>query len=102
MTAKRISLNGNEVKVLDVLVAESRPEGEMCLPFAYIMNDTKLDRSAVRRACRSLARKGLAEFYRGLVNDAGEMAGAGYCASRAGVALVDPVDEREEQEHLGV
>lgn len=98
---KKVSLNGNETKVLEALVAQTRPEGEMCVAFAYLMGETNLDRPTVRRACRSLARKGLAEFYRGLTNDDGEMAGSGYCASRAGVDLIEP-EEDDEQEPLGL
>ena len=94
--AKRVTLNGNEVKVLESLVGASQPEGEMCISFAWIMDDTKLDRKEVRKACRSLARKGLAEFYRGLFNDDGEVAGSGYCASRAGVALIESEEEESE------
>jgi hypothetical protein len=51
--------------------------------FESITEDTKLDVKAVRRSCRLLARKGLAEFYRGLMTEDGEMAGSGDCISHA-------------------
>lgn len=55
--------------------------------FAGIINGTGLDRKQVRRACRYLARKGFAEFCRGLWNDEGP-AGSGYGATKAGRELV--------------
>lgn len=56
--------------------------------FKTIMRRTKLTRAVVRRACRSLKRKGLSEYGRGLWNDDGEVAGSGYAATKAGVALI--------------
>lgn len=52
--------------------------------FKPIMEATGLSRSEVRRACRSLRRKGLAEYSRGLWADDGQPAGAGYAATPAG------------------
>lgn len=45
---------------------------------------TKLEKSVVRRNVRFLARKGLAEFARGLTTIDGDFAGSGYRATRAG------------------
>lgn len=77
-------LNENERKVL----GELPPWDDSYVSFAYLSSNTGLDRKAVRRACRSLARKGLAEYGRGLWNDEGP-AGSGYCATKAGVAATD-------------
>jgi predicted transcriptional regulator len=74
---------------LDALDSMTAPDGDMCVPFAPIMSTTGLDRKHVRRCIRGLARKGLAEYFRGLFTEDGEMAGAGYCITREGRALVE-------------
>lgn len=80
-----IKLNADETTVLKILMARTMPYGEMCASFAGLSNpDSPLDRPRIRRACRSLARKGLAEYHRGLWTEDGEMAGAGYCITSAG------------------
>lgn len=61
----------------------SLDEPDCCYGFAPIMGDTKLTRTEVRRACRSLKRKGLLEYERGLWSECGP-AGAGYGLTRAG------------------
>ena len=76
-------MNPAEQKVMEFL-AEHAGHDECCWNFAGICEETGLERKVVRRACRSLARKGLAEFHKGLWNDDGKPAGAGYCASRSG------------------
>jgi monoamine oxidase len=48
-----------------------------------------MNRKRIRRACRSLARKGLAEFHRGLWRESGEPGGSGYGATRAGRVFAD-------------
>jgi hypothetical protein len=80
-----VNLNDNERKVLSVLARMARWD-ENYMSFDGIRNSgVKLDRKQIRRACRSLARKGLAEYGRGLWNDDGEVGGSGYCATKAGV-----------------
>lgn len=58
--------------------------------FAPIMSATGLDRKTVRRACRSLKRKGLADFCVGLWTDDGTPGGSGYGATRAGLKTATP------------
>ena len=79
---KHIRLSQHEARVLACLLEDSAPDGEMCLHFATISFHTDLERPVVRRACRSLSRKGLAEFFRALTDDDGGVAGAGYCMTR--------------------
>lgn len=55
--------------------------------FRYIAKEADLDERIVRIACRALARKGLAEYVRGLIDEDGLIAGSGYCATKEG-ALV--------------
>ena len=77
------------------------------MSFASITAVCGLDRRLVRRACRSLARKGLAKYARGLWTENGEPAGAGYAITREGLAQLegfgiapidpDPIDESARQ-----
>jgi hypothetical protein len=78
-----IAINIYERKVLNLLIEDGLYYG-----FAWIVQETKLDRPTVRRACRSLARKGLTEYGRGLWNDAGEPCGSGYRATK--LARISP------------
>lgn len=83
-------LTPNERKVLTYLVEEGCVESldGRFTSFAPIIASTRLDRSVVRRACRSLKRKGLTIFERALWSDDGP-AGSGYAASTAGAALIE-------------
>lgn len=78
----------NEEKCLRALKRMTAPMGEMCVPFRPIMRSTRLPRKVVRRHIRSLARKGLAEYYKGLWSLTDQMAGAGYCITKAGLATL--------------
>ena len=83
-----MKLNDNERNVLRALYELSAVDGLYCVSFAPLIRATKLDRKAVRRACRSLKRKGVAEFYQALWTEDGQPAGAGYCMSRAGADMM--------------
>lgn len=77
-------------KVLYALAIETRPNGEMCSGFANIAAEAQMtDLREVRRIVRRLARKGLAEYHKGLSDDGGEFRGAGYCITSLGLATVD-------------
>lgn len=89
-----IKLNENEEKVLrhlTELYSDSWGEDAYTY-FRYIVEGTKLELKVVRRACRSLARKKLAEFMRGLMDDEGQVAGSGYGATQEGRDWVDAKD----------
>lgn len=74
-----MNLNANERKVLRALEDAWRDDGDFCvLPFRSISKRTRLSRAKVRIACRSLRRKGFAEFHRGCWTEDGEPAGSGY------------------------
>lgn len=81
--------NKDELKVLRALDAHYDDTWSFgFVSFRTVCKRTKLPRAVVRRYCRSLARKGMAEYANGLFTEDGEMAGAGYSATRAGhVAL---------------
>lgn len=81
-------MNANEQKVLVELADHwSSYEGYCYSGFASLCTETGLDRKIVRRACRSLTRKGLAQFGRGLWTEDGEPAGSGYASTKDGAAL---------------
>lgn len=82
-------MNDIERKVLAFL-ADNGSEYFGYSGFAPIVADTRLDRKQVRRACRSLARKGLAQFGSALWTEDGEPAGSGYCITTAGIKATEP------------
>lgn len=83
-----VKLNPNERKVLKALAASYEYEGFGFLSFAMIRMRTRQPRPLIRRCARSLARKGLAEYGRGLWTEDGEVAGSGYCCTPAGAKLL--------------
>jgi DNA-binding IclR family transcriptional regulator len=65
-----------------------------CLGFKAIARRSGLDPAHVRRSVRALARKGLAEYAKGLWTDDGELAGSGYRCTAAGLkAATNPIQE---------
>lgn len=81
-------MNSNETKVLALLASGNEDFGVM--NFAGIAEYIRLNRKEIRRACRSLKRKGLTEFYRGCWTEDGVPAGSGYGATAAGREQADP------------
>lgn len=51
---------------------------DMCYPYSWIMDYTKLDRAETKKAVDHLRELGIVEFYRGLMTDDGEVAGSGF------------------------
>lgn len=78
---------------LDALAGCTRPDGEMCVGFKRLEKLTELHRVDVRRSVRALARKGWAEFHKGLCTEDGEFAGAGYCISNEGRRIANVRDD---------
>lgn len=90
-----MKLNENETKVLKVLSnIKSYGYGDVYYCFQPICKRTGLNRQQVRLACRSLARKGLAKYSRGLWSEEGEPRGAGYTATEKG-KLAEVKGERD-------
>jgi len=82
------TINYKERACLKVLAHYRGEDEDFCyLHFQTVMDATKLTRPEVRRAIRSLARKGLAEYGKGLWTDDGP-AGAGYCCTEEGLKHV--------------
>lgn len=88
MTPRDIpKLNPIENKVLAFLATGGEDFG--FFSFSTISEYVREKRAAVRRACRSLKRKGLAKFGMGLWTDDGGPAGSGYAATAEGKARAD-------------
>lgn len=80
-------------KVLAALAESYNDYEDFCYSnFQRLIADTGLDRATVRRSCRFLTRKGLAQFGRGLWTEDGEPAGSGYSATKAGAELITSND----------
>ncbi len=93
-----MKINDDERKVLGVL-AEARADYEdFCYKSFAGIAVCGLDRKRIRRAARSLSRKGLAEYGRGLWNDDGEVAGSGYCCTKEGAEYLNRVPVTNNQE----
>ena len=86
----KITINDKEKKVLKILVEDAAMEGD-CFYFRYISKKTKLIRAEVRRICRSLAKKELAKYERGLFDDEGMTAGSGYGATMLGIDFINNI-----------
>mgnify|MGYP001603044916 CR=1 FL=1 len=89
MNQDNIKVSEREKKCLEMLVTIYGNESD-CMYMTYIAKELKLDYSQVRRAVRSLARKGLAEYLRGLQDDEGLVAGSGYRATEKGAIFLNP------------
>lgn len=85
------SVSEREMKALNALAGICE---EHYLNFKSIARRSGLDLIHVRRTVRALARKGLAEYGKGLWTEDGEMAGSGYRATAAGrTAATGPIEE---------
>jgi DNA-binding MarR family transcriptional regulator len=83
-------MSPNEIKALGALAEAHSDYEDFCfLSFKGIANRSGLEPRLVRRTVRSLARKGFAKYASGLYNDNGEMAGAGYCCTKEGLAALE-------------
>lgn len=89
-----MNVNQNEWSILVALIRLSHAPSEQFYPFAPIMNAVSLPRALVRRACRSLKRKGLVEYSNGLTNEDGEFRGAGYAITKEGYEYVRSLNFR--------
>lgn len=86
-----MKINENERKVLELLEESYFGEDDWgAWHFKPLVNRTKLTLKEVRRACRSLHKKGLTSYERALIDDDGNFAGAGYRTTEQGAALVKP------------
>lgn len=101
---KKVRLSNKEMRALlalqDLANGNYAMEGS-CFYFRTIAKEAKMRKNDTRLACRSLARKGLAIYERGLISEQdGKMAGSGYRATEAGRTLADEQDTSVPTEPL--
>lgn len=92
----RIPMGEAQLKILRVL-ADAFDDGYFCyLSFDDIKRRGELTEASnhIRILTRLLARKGLAEYGKGLWTEDGEPAGAGYCCTTLGKMVWDYWEER--------
>jgi hypothetical protein len=89
-----VPVSERELKALRALGQVYADDGANYLSFRGIAQRSSLDKSHVRRAVRALARKGFAEFGKGLWDEDGPR-GAGYCCTHDGMTLLQYVGETE-------
>lgn len=93
----KLPMGNTEVQVFEYLAEAYLHDGN-CYPFNALALNLGLTRRQVKRACRRLARRGLAECVNGLFNDDGETAGSGYCCTPAGHSYYqDVIDSLTEE-----
>ncbi|KKM00861.1 hypothetical protein LCGC14_1800240 [marine sediment metagenome] len=90
MVKAKIKLNENEQKVLEVLSEVGH--SDFYVAFDYIGDYASLSYKEVRVAARSLRKKGLAEYMRGLMTDDSEVAGSGYAITADGRDFISEGD----------
>ena len=83
-----IKISEREKKCLTYLLSIYGNDQD-CTYFRFIGQAVGLEEQKVRRVVRSLARKGLAEYVRGLFDERGFIAGSGYRATELGRKLGD-------------
>lgn len=80
----------DHARVLVALNECTRPHGEYCAHFSKIAQEAGIaDVREIRRITRHLARKGFAQYFRGLCTDDGDFAGAGYCITPEGREVLE-------------
>jgi hypothetical protein len=72
-------------------LADAFDSPDHCILFFRYFTERGLTLTQTRRAVRSLARKGLAEYSRAFDCDEGKVMGSGYMATPAGIALAKTI-----------
>ena len=79
-----------EMQVLRALADHYEPRGNgMFFNFASLAVESEVPRSKIRRTVRSLARKGFAEYGKGLWTEDGRPAGSGYRCTDTGNSVAE-------------
>lgn len=86
-----IDLNEQEYATLKAL-SESE---EWCYAYDYLEGETGLERKWLKPIIAKLRKLGYVEYWRGLMDDDGNVAGSGFCRSRAGNELVYAEEDRK-------
>ncbi len=96
---EEIKLSLNEKTILEVFMKETDTWGEVCLNVKNLLNNTQLEEKEIRECCRKLTQLKLIEYMRGLMDDDGKVAGAGYCITRDGKKYIFPCQKCGEEAH---
>lgn len=99
MKEEKLELTENEKKVLEVFMEVTDTWGEVCLNVKGIISRTSLEEKEVRNCCRKLNQYKLIEYLRGLMDDDGKVAGAGYCITGEGKKYMFPCQKCGEEAH---
>jgi len=88
-----LKISEREKKALSALYETyfSSEEGS-CVYSRTVAERSGMEVNQSRNALRSLVRKGLAEYHRGLFDDDGFVAGSGFCVSPAGAKLAETLE----------
>lgn len=73
----------------EAVLAELSSTEEHCLNYAWLEGVNGLDRKGLQPVIKRLKELGFIEFWRGLMTEDGEVAGSGWCRSRAGNDYVE-------------
>lgn len=88
------SLSSEQKVVLKALAEVFSPyEGFTYRGFKSLSERTMIRKARVRVVTRQLARKGLAEYAKGLFNEDGQVAGAGYSVTALGNVVAQVISE---------
>lgn len=96
---EEIKLSLNEKTILEVFMKETDTWGEVCLNVKNLLNNTQLEEKEIRKCCRNLTQYKLIEYMRGLMDDDGKVAGAGYCITGDGKKHMFPCQKCGEEAH---
>ncbi len=80
-----------------VFTAWKDTDPDWAYPFRSIAKHSGVERHHIRRAVRSLARKGLVVFRKGLFTEDGEVAGSGYALTHTGYLAICAICYPEPQ-----
>lgn len=68
----------------EAVLAEMHSDGEYCINYTYLAGLNGMSRKELQPIIKHLKELGYIDFYRGLMTEEGEVAGAGWCRSSAG------------------
>lgn len=96
MSTSEVKVNDKELAVLRIIAEDYDDVDWRAWYMRGIAKELKVEIPQVRRALRSLARKGLAAYERGLFDEDGQVAGSGYRCTKAGFELVEKLNPGEQ------
>jgi hypothetical protein len=92
-----MTISDREKKVLEWYVDKFKYDEDIVFTMKHNNEEMGLEYSQLRRSVRSLARKGMMELIRGLINDDGILCGSGYIPTDYGVKVIEESLKKDEQ-----